>query len=50
MRKPLIRGLVGMAAFSLPAVICIVGMRLDQRRFRHDLRYVASIPVLTAAI
>jgi hypothetical protein len=29
MRKPLIRGLVGIAAFSLPAVMRIVGMQLD---------------------
>jgi hypothetical protein len=34
MRKPLIRRLVG-----------IVGMQLDRSRFRHDPRYVASIPV-----
>ena len=45
MRKPLIRGLVGIAAFSLPTVICIVGMQLDRTRFRHDPRYVASILV-----
>ena len=42
-RKPLIRGLVGIAAFSLPAIMCIVGCNWTDQGSRHDPSYVASI-------
>lgn len=46
MRNLWIRLIAGITSFFLPALACIVGMRLDQSSFRHDPIYRALVPVV----
>jgi hypothetical protein len=46
MRKPWVRRLAGTVAFTLPALVCAIGMRLDRSSFGHNPRYTTLIPVV----
>ncbi len=46
MRKPWIRVLAGIVAFALPALVCVIGMRLDRSSLRHDPTYERLILVV----
>jgi hypothetical protein len=51
MRKPWIRGLAGIVAFALPALMCVIGMPLDRSSLGHDPTYKALIlPVLCSSL
>lgn len=41
-----IRRLVGVVAFFLPALMAVVGVRLDQSSLRQDPKYVTAVPVM----
>src|SRR5579864_3945251 len=45
MRKPWIRALAGFAAFVLPALVCLLGVRLDRLSIGHHPAYEPWIPV-----
>lgn len=45
MRKPWIKALAGFTAFVLPALICLIGVRLDRSSIGHHPAYEPWIPV-----
>lgn len=46
MKTPWIKGLTGTVAFGLPALMCVIGMRLDRSNLAHDPRYKSLILVV----
>ena len=44
MRNPWRKRIVGIVAFALPALMSVVGMRLDRLSFGHDPAYARLIP------
>jgi hypothetical protein len=46
MRRSAIRTCAGIVAFTLPALVGAIGVRLDHSTLQHDPRYVASIPLM----
>ena len=45
MRKPGIRALAGIVAFTLPSFICVIGVRLDRSSIGHHPASEPWIPV-----
>lgn len=49
MRNPWMKGIAGVVSFSLPALMCVVGLRLDRSSIGHDPRFGVLIPVALIA-
>jgi len=46
MRRPLFRAFIGIVAFTLPALVIVIGRRLDRSTLQHDPRYATLIPIV----
>jgi hypothetical protein len=46
MRTPWVKWLAGIVAFALPAMVCVIGVRLDRSSIAHAPAYKSSIPAV----
>jgi len=46
MRRSAIRTFSGIVTFTLPALVAVIGVRLDHSTLQHDPRYAALVPVV----